>query len=231
MSLRRLPPFSPPWQRCSPRSCSTSPLAIWAGIRAASRPRHGADRPAFRDRRGVRARVLPAISVVAERVRVGNADWGSQPQMVELGRLSARIGLWSLVSGPVDVSLEVERPFGPPRNGPRRQRQLGSRRCGRARGGRGADSSAGAGAPGPPERQARQPADHVSRARQAGPGSAHRDVEHRPGSAGLLALSGKGSLNELPATVSGEPDPSMRSSPARTSAWRSRPRSETCGST
>ena len=44
--------------------------------------------------------VLPAISVVAERVRVGNADWGSRPQMVELGRLSARIGLWSLVSDP-----------------------------------------------------------------------------------------------------------------------------------
>lgn len=37
--------------------------------------------------------LLPSISVVAERVRVGNADWGSQPQMVELGRLSARIGL------------------------------------------------------------------------------------------------------------------------------------------
>jgi uncharacterized protein involved in outer membrane biogenesis len=47
--------------------------------------------------------VLPSIAVVAERVRLGNADWGSQPQMVEIGRVSVRIGLWSLVSPPVDV--------------------------------------------------------------------------------------------------------------------------------
>jgi uncharacterized protein involved in outer membrane biogenesis len=48
-------------------------------------------------------KVLPSISVLAERVRVGNADWGSKPQMVEIGRLSTNIGLWSLISGPVDV--------------------------------------------------------------------------------------------------------------------------------
>jgi uncharacterized protein involved in outer membrane biogenesis len=48
-------------------------------------------------------KVLPSISVVAERVRLGNADWGSQPQMVESGRVSVQVGLWSLVSGPVDV--------------------------------------------------------------------------------------------------------------------------------
>ncbi len=47
--------------------------------------------------------MLPSISVVAERVRLGNTDWGSQPQMVEIGRVSVRIGLWSLVAGPVDV--------------------------------------------------------------------------------------------------------------------------------
>ena len=52
--------------------------------------------------------VLPAIAVVAERVRLGNAEGGSQPQMVEVGRLSLNIGLWSLISGPVDVrSLEL----------------------------------------------------------------------------------------------------------------------------
>ncbi|MFI5026765.1 MAG: AsmA family protein [Solirubrobacterales bacterium] len=52
--------------------------------------------------------VLPSVSVRAERVRLGNAEWGSAPQMVEVGRFSTEIGLWSLVSGPVDVrSLEL----------------------------------------------------------------------------------------------------------------------------
>jgi uncharacterized protein involved in outer membrane biogenesis len=52
--------------------------------------------------------VLPSVSVLAERVRIGNAEWGSKPQMVEIGRFSAKAGLWSLVSGPVDVrSLEL----------------------------------------------------------------------------------------------------------------------------
>lgn len=46
---------------------------------------------------------MPPVSVLAERVRVGNAAWGSKPQMLEIGRLSAQIGLWSLNSGPVDV--------------------------------------------------------------------------------------------------------------------------------
>ena len=48
-------------------------------------------------------KVLPSVSILAERVRVGNAEWGSKPQMVEIGRFSAKIGLWSLISGPVDV--------------------------------------------------------------------------------------------------------------------------------
>ena len=53
-------------------------------------------------------KLLPSVSVVAEKVRVGNAEWGSEPQMVEIGRLSTEIGLWSLVSRPVDVrSLEL----------------------------------------------------------------------------------------------------------------------------
>ena len=48
-------------------------------------------------------KVLPSVSVAAERVRLGNAEGGSAPQMVEVGRFSTEIGLWSLVSGPVDV--------------------------------------------------------------------------------------------------------------------------------
>ncbi len=52
--------------------------------------------------------VLPSVRVKAERVRLGNAAWGSAPQMVEVGRFSTEVGLWSLVSGPVDVrSLEL----------------------------------------------------------------------------------------------------------------------------
>ena len=52
--------------------------------------------------------MLPTVSVAAERVRLGNARWGSTPHMVEVGRFSTEIGLWSLVSGPVDVrSLEL----------------------------------------------------------------------------------------------------------------------------
>ena len=45
------------------------------------------------------SRVLPSVSVRAERVRLGNAGWGSAPQMVEVGRFATEIGLWSLVSG------------------------------------------------------------------------------------------------------------------------------------
>ena len=52
--------------------------------------------------------VLPSILVRAERVRLGNAPGGSAPQMVEIGRFSAQVGLWSLISGPVDIrSLEL----------------------------------------------------------------------------------------------------------------------------
>ncbi len=47
--------------------------------------------------------MVPSVSVLAERVRIGNAEWGSKPQMLEIGRFSMHVGLWSLVSGPVDV--------------------------------------------------------------------------------------------------------------------------------
>ena len=47
--------------------------------------------------------LLPTVSVVAERVRLGNAPGGSAPQMLEVGRFSARVPAWSLVFGPVDV--------------------------------------------------------------------------------------------------------------------------------
>ena len=48
-------------------------------------------------------KVLPVIDVSAERVRLGNAQGGSQPQMLEIGKVATQIGLWSLISGPPDV--------------------------------------------------------------------------------------------------------------------------------
>jgi uncharacterized protein involved in outer membrane biogenesis len=48
-------------------------------------------------------KLFPAIRVLAERVRLGNAEWGSKPQMVEIGRVSTNIRLGSLLSGPVDI--------------------------------------------------------------------------------------------------------------------------------
>jgi uncharacterized protein involved in outer membrane biogenesis len=47
--------------------------------------------------------VLPSIRVRAERVRLGNAPGGSAPQMVEIGRFSAQVGLGSLLFGPIDI--------------------------------------------------------------------------------------------------------------------------------
>src|SRR5262245_27530464 len=47
--------------------------------------------------------VFPVIKVLAEKVRFANAEWGSKPQMVEVGHLSAEVRFWSLISGPVDI--------------------------------------------------------------------------------------------------------------------------------
>jgi uncharacterized protein involved in outer membrane biogenesis len=47
--------------------------------------------------------VLPEPSVLVEDVTLANADWGSEPAMVKVGHFSARVGLWSLISGPVEV--------------------------------------------------------------------------------------------------------------------------------
>ncbi|MFL6617213.1 MAG: AsmA family protein [Povalibacter sp.] len=48
-------------------------------------------------------KIIPVVDVSAERVRLGNAPGGSQPQMVEVGKAAVQIGLWSLISGPPDV--------------------------------------------------------------------------------------------------------------------------------
>ena len=38
-------------------------------------------------------------------VRLGNVPGGSQPQMIEIGKVVVQIGFWSLISGPPDVRL------------------------------------------------------------------------------------------------------------------------------
>ena len=153
--------------------------------------------------------VLPSISLVAERVRLGNAHWGSQPQMVEIGRVSAQVGLWSLVSGPVDVRsfeltdvavlLETNAEgegnwvFGEA-GAPAEAREAGA----------GSATSVPA---------------VILRAKLANVRTTYRargkpdrvalieSLGIAPGADGLLAISGKGRLNELPAALSGEIGP------------------------
>ena len=153
--------------------------------------------------------VLPSIAVVAERVRLANADWGSQPQMVELGRVSASIGLWSLVSGPLDVrSFEVSDLSVLLETGPEGQ---GNWVLGAASAPEEAADPPGASAPAlPPVIQNGKLANVRITYRERGKPERVAFIETLgigPGSAGLLALSGKGSLNEFPASVSGELGP------------------------
>ena len=49
------------------------------------------------------------IDLVAEDVRLANADWGTASNILELQRVVVSIDTWSLLSGPIDVlNLEVE---------------------------------------------------------------------------------------------------------------------------
>ena len=51
----------------------------------------------------LKLKLIPVLDVSAERVRLGNVPGGSQPQMVEIGKVAVKIGFWSLISGPPDV--------------------------------------------------------------------------------------------------------------------------------
>ncbi len=141
-----------------------------------------AARATFRDRRGVRAQSA-ALDLCGCRARApGKRGLGFAAAD---GRDRARVGAGRpLVAGlgtrrrPL---VRIARRLRPARDERRRQRQLGVRRGGRAQAGCGAARrEARRGASRHRERQARQCADHLSRARQAGPGSADRDAEHRP---------------------------------------------------
>jgi uncharacterized protein involved in outer membrane biogenesis len=60
--------------------------------------------------------VLPEPSVLVEDVRLANAPWATTPAMATVGRFSARLNLWSLLSGPIvvheirlnDVDIQLE---------------------------------------------------------------------------------------------------------------------------
>jgi len=47
--------------------------------------------------------IVPSLSITLEDVSFANADWGSDPMMVQVNYFSAEVGLWSLVSGPIRV--------------------------------------------------------------------------------------------------------------------------------
>lgn len=153
--------------------------------------------------------VLPSVAILAERVRIGNAEWGSKPQMLEVGRFSAKIGLWSLVSGPVDVrSLELSDVSILLEKGPQ----------GRGNWALGDASATGEGADDLGREAAEVPAviQHVKldnvRVTYREPKTPDRvalleSFTISSGSAGLLVISGKGRLDDYPATLAGEVGP------------------------
>jgi len=47
--------------------------------------------------------IVPSPAIVLEDVSLSNAEWGSEPMLATVGHVSARLGLWSLFSGPVRV--------------------------------------------------------------------------------------------------------------------------------
>ena len=130
-------------------------------------------------------KVLPSISVDGGARAPGQRGRGARRRRwSRSGRFATEIGLWSLVSGPVDVrSLELgdvsvllEKGKDGKGNwvlGERDEARGRAARCGLARPGR--DRGPGR----HPQRHSQQRACHLSRARQAGPRRAPRDAHHR----------------------------------------------------
>lgn len=48
-------------------------------------------------------KVLPSPTILVEDVTLSNAPWGSEPDLLRVGHLSAKIGLWSLLSRPIVI--------------------------------------------------------------------------------------------------------------------------------
>jgi len=57
----------------------------------------------FRINGDFRVKALPSPSILVEDVTLANADWGTQPELLRVGHLSAKIGLWSLLFRPVVI--------------------------------------------------------------------------------------------------------------------------------
>ncbi len=57
----------------------------------------------FRITGELKLKALPNPSVVAEGVTLANAEWGAPTPMVTIGKVSAEVGLWSLLSGPIRI--------------------------------------------------------------------------------------------------------------------------------
>jgi len=47
--------------------------------------------------------IVPSPAILLEDVSLSNAEWGSEPMLATIGHVSARLGFWSLLSGPVRV--------------------------------------------------------------------------------------------------------------------------------
>lgn len=153
-------------------------------------------------------RVLPELVVEAEGVRLGNAEWGSTPEFVEVGRFSTVIDVWSLFSGPVEIrSLEVRDVEVLLETGP----------DGKANWVLTDPAEAEEAAP-PEETGAEVPLvieqgslDNI-RVTYREPGKEDRvallqTLQISPAAEGLLALSGEGQLNEYPVTLQGDVGP------------------------
>ena len=151
--------------------------------------------------------VLPSVSVLAERVRIGNAEWGSKPQMLEVGHLSTQVGLWSLISGPVDIrSFELSDV----------SVLLEKNREGEGNWAFGAGTSEEAA---PPDSGVTEFPAVIQHAKLSNVEVTYREpgvpdrvalletLSIEPGTDGLLALSGKGRLNEYNTTVEGHLGP------------------------
>ena len=142
-------------------------------------------------------------------MRVGNAPWGSTPQMLQVGRVATTIDLWSLVSGPVDVqTLELRDVTVTLERDPN-----GSNNW----------TFGNPNAPKPPPEESDAGLKKLPIAFQHAtlsnlrvtyrvPGQKDRIAQVEsltvlPGSDGLLAVDGKGSLDEDAATLAGELGP------------------------
>jgi uncharacterized protein involved in outer membrane biogenesis len=62
----------------------------------------------FEIRGPLELKLLPQVSIVAEDVRLANADWGTGQPMLGIGRFSTVIDLRSLISGSISRSRMSE---------------------------------------------------------------------------------------------------------------------------